>query len=55
MASRRGVAVFSTFCQSHARDIAFHAAAGLLRALFDIDGVEADTAASVCGTGYPRR
>ncbi len=44
MASRRGAAVFSTFCQSHARDIAFHAAAGLLRALFDIGGVEADTA-----------
>ena len=44
MASRRGVAVFSTFCQSHARDIAFHAAAGLLRALFDVGGVEADTA-----------
>jgi adenylate cyclase len=44
MASRRGVAVFSTFCQSHARDIAFHAAAGLLRALFDIGGVEAHTA-----------
>ena len=43
MASRRGVAVFSTFCQSHDRDIAFHAAAGLLRAVFDIGGVEADT------------
>ncbi len=44
MASRRGVAVFSTFCQSHARDIAFHAAAGLLRAIFEIGGVEADVA-----------
>ena len=44
MASRRGVAVCSTFCQSHTRDIAFHAAAGLLRALFDIGGVEAHTA-----------
>jgi adenylate cyclase len=44
MATRRGVAVFWTFCQSHARDIAFHAAAGLLRALFDIGGVRAGTA-----------
>ncbi|MGB9305528.1 MAG: adenylate/guanylate cyclase domain-containing protein [Mycobacterium sp.] len=44
MASRRGMAVFSTFCQSHARDIAFHAATGLLRAIFDTGGVAADTA-----------
>jgi adenylate cyclase len=44
MASRRGVAVFSTFCQSHAREIAFHAATGLLQALFEIGGVEADAA-----------
>ena len=44
MAGRRGTAVFSTFCQSHARDIAFHAATGLLRAIFDTGGVAADTA-----------
>ena len=44
MASSRGMAVFSTFCQSHARDIAFHAATGLLRAIFDTGGIAADTA-----------
>ncbi len=44
MASRRGMAVFSTFCQSHGREIAFHAATGLLRAIFDTGGVAAGTA-----------
>ncbi|WP_179466326.1 AAA family ATPase [Mycolicibacterium vinylchloridicum] len=44
LAGARGVAVFSTFCQSHTRDIAFHAAAGLLRAVFDTDGMDAATA-----------
>ncbi len=44
IAGRRGMAVLSTFCQSHTRDIAFHAAGGLLRALFDIAGVSLDTA-----------
>lgn len=44
MASRRGAVVFSTFCQSHTSDIAFHAAAGLLRAFFDIGGAEPETA-----------
>lgn len=39
IASRRGVSVLSTFCQSHTADIAFHATAGLLRALFDISDV----------------
>jgi len=32
IAARRGVPVFSTFCESHARDIPFHAVARLLRA-----------------------
>lgn len=44
MASRRGAEVFSTFCQSHTSDIAFYGAAGLLRALFEIDGVKPETA-----------
>ncbi len=44
MASRRGMAVFSTFCQSHARDLAFHAATWSLRAIFDTGGVAAGTA-----------
>lgn len=41
MGTARGVAVFSTFCQSHARDVAFHAATGLLRELFGIGGADA--------------
>ncbi|WP_235009984.1 adenylate/guanylate cyclase domain-containing protein [Mycobacterium sp. 3519A] len=41
-ATARGVPVFSTFCQSHARGIAFHAATGLLRALFGTGGVAPD-------------
>lgn len=44
LAGRRGVAVFSTFCQSHTRDIAFHAAAGLLRTVFDTGGMDAGAA-----------
>src|SRR4029453_11509078 len=32
IAAGRGVAVFTTFCESHARDIAFHVVARLLRA-----------------------
>jgi len=44
LASARGVAVCSTFCQSHARDIAFHAAVGLLRDLFGIGDVGPDVA-----------
>lgn len=40
IANGRGVAVFSTFCQSHTRDIAFHAAAGLLRTAFNMEGMD---------------
>ena len=32
LAMRRGVAVFTTYCESHTTDIAFRAVAGLLRA-----------------------
>jgi adenylate cyclase len=43
-ARTRGVAILSTFCQSHARDIAFHAATDLLRGLFGVGGVGAELA-----------
>ena len=36
LARRRGAEVFSTFCESHAADIAFHVVARLLR---DVAGV----------------
>jgi adenylate cyclase len=54
IAASRGVAVFSTFCQSHTRDIAFDAAAGLLRAIFEIGGLEADTARKRIRDRLPR-
>lgn len=44
MAALRGVAVISTFCESHTRDLAFYAVAGLLRTLFEIAGAEAGPA-----------
>ncbi|TDO07969.1 AAA ATPase-like protein [Mycobacterium sp. BK086] len=52
-ANTRGVAVFSTFCQSHTRDIAFHAAAGLLRAVFDTDGLPGGAARERVRTRLP--
>jgi adenylate cyclase len=42
IATRRGAGVFSTFCQSHANEIPFHAAGVLLRALFGADDLGAD-------------
>jgi predicted ATPase len=41
LAASRGVEVFWTFCESHARDVSFHAVTGLLRAgsgVADLDG-----------------
>jgi len=43
-AARRGVEVFSTYCESHTRDVAFHVVARLLRAVFRIGDVAADEA-----------
>ena len=37
IAAGRGVPVFTTFCESHARDIAFHVVARLLRAGFGVE------------------
>ncbi|HEY1841543.1 MAG TPA: adenylate/guanylate cyclase domain-containing protein, partial [Mycobacterium sp.] len=44
IAASRGAEVFSTFCESHACEIAFHAVAPLLRAVFGIDGLAEDAA-----------
>ena len=44
IAAARGVRVFSTYCESHARDIPFHAVAQLLRAgmgIIDLDAAAA--------------
>ena len=37
IAAGRGVPVFSTYCESHARDIPFHVIARLLRAAFGVE------------------
>lgn len=44
MANRRGVEVFTTFCESHTTQVPFYAVARLLRAATDIEGVDVQTA-----------
>ena len=44
MAGRRGVEVFTTFCESHASDIPFHVVARLLRAAFGVSDLDASAA-----------
>ncbi|GBE64214.1 cyclase [Mycobacterium sp. MFM001] len=44
LAQRRGVEVFSTFCESHATDVPFHAVARLLRAVWQVSGLDDQTA-----------
>ncbi|OBH08120.1 cyclase [Mycobacterium sp. E2699] len=44
LASRRGVEVFSTFCESHTSQVPFHAVARLLRAATGIEGLDGHTA-----------
>ena len=40
LARDRGVDVFATYCESHTIDVAFHAAAGLLRAAMGANGLD---------------
>jgi class 3 adenylate cyclase len=44
MAGRRGVEVFTTFCESHATDIPFHVVARLLRAATGVRGLDGSAA-----------
>ena len=44
IARRRGVEVFSTYCESHASDISFHVVARLLRAIAGISDVDGEVA-----------
>ncbi len=44
MASRRGVEVFTTFCESHTSQVPFHAVARLLRAATGVEGLDGQTA-----------
>src|ERR1700757_4703768 len=44
IADSRGVQVFTTYCESHTSDIAFHAVTGLLRASLGVEGLDAEAA-----------
>jgi predicted ATPase len=44
MAGRRGVEVFTTFCESHTSQVPFHAVARLLRAATGVEGLDAQAA-----------
>jgi len=44
MAARRGVEVFSTFCESHTSQVPFLAVARLLRAVAGVEGLDGQTA-----------
>jgi class 3 adenylate cyclase len=44
MAGRRGVEVFTTFCESHTSQVPFHALARLLRAATGVEGLDGQTA-----------
>jgi adenylate cyclase len=44
MARRRGVEVFTTFCESHTRQVPFHTVARLLRRATGVEGLDGQTA-----------
>ena len=44
IAQRRGVEVFTTFCESHTSYVPFHAVSRLLRAAFGVEGLEGQEA-----------
>ena len=44
MAGRRGVEVFTAFCESHTSQVPFHAVARLLRAATGVEGLDAQAA-----------
>src|SRR5271156_2842688 len=44
MARRRGVEVFTTFCESHTSQVPFHVVARLLRATTGVDGLDPEAA-----------
>jgi class 3 adenylate cyclase len=52
LAKHRGVEVFSTFCESHATDIAFHVVARLLRAVGQLGSLDDQTARAQVRTRF---
>jgi class 3 adenylate cyclase len=55
MARRRGVDVFTAFCESHTNQVPFRAVARLLRAATGVDGLDAQTARDRVQDRVPRR
>jgi hypothetical protein len=53
IASRRGVEVFSTFCDSHTSQVPFHAVARLLRAITGIKGLDPQAARARIRAQFP--
>jgi hypothetical protein len=53
MAGRRGVEVFSTFCESHTSQVPFHAVARLLRAITGIKGLDPHAARARIRARFP--
>src|SRR5271156_7257027 len=53
IARRRGVEVFSTFCESHAGDISFHVVARLLRAIGGISDLDGEAARARVRSRFP--
>src|SRR6201997_1843786 len=53
IAARRGVSVFMTFCESHARDIPFHAVTRLLRAALGVSDLDDHSARAAIRAQVP--
>jgi adenylate cyclase len=53
LAESRGMDVFTTYCESHTSDIAFHAVTGLLRAALEIDRLADESARAQLEALFP--
>ncbi len=53
LANSREIAVFSTFCESHATDIAFNAVARLLRVAIGVSGLDDEAARAQVRSAFP--
>jgi class 3 adenylate cyclase len=53
MAARRGVEVFTTYCESHTSQVPFHAVARLLRAAMGVEGLKGQAARDRVGERVP--
>ncbi|GAB7146094.1 hypothetical protein LRC484719_47030 [Mycobacterium riyadhense] len=53
LAAERSVEVFTTYCESHTRDVPFHVVARLLRTVFEINDVAPDEARTMVRARIP--